>query len=103
MVYKKHQNIIIFSTCCTFYVTQDIFYLRWVYTPASQTLSLSYSGTISTYEGGGFYQDLTDSRNQTAEIIKNLKEGLWITRGTRAIFIDFTVYNANLNLFVICK
>ncbi|CAF4443225.1 unnamed protein product, partial [Adineta steineri] len=24
---------------------------------------------------------------------------LWITLGTRAIILDFTVYNANLNLF----
>lgn len=24
---------------------------------------------------------------------------LWITRGTRAILVDFTVYNANMNLF----
>lgn len=33
----------------------------------------------------------------------NLKENLWITRATRAVFLDFTVYNANLNLFCIVK
>lgn len=27
----------------------------------------------------------------------------WITRGTRAVIIDFTVYNANVNLFCVAK
>lgn len=27
----------------------------------------------------------------------------WITRGTRAVIIDFTVYNANVNLFCVIK
>ena len=30
-----------------------------------------------------------------------LMENLWIQRGTRAVFLDFTVYNANLNLFCV--
>ena len=28
---------------------------------------------------------------------------LWIDRGTRAVFIDFTVYNPNINLFCVVK
>lgn len=28
---------------------------------------------------------------------------MWITRGTRAVFVDFSVYNANLNIFAVCK
>ncbi len=32
-----------------------------------------------------------------------LKEGLWITQGNRFVTIDFTVYNVNVNLFVITK
>ncbi len=29
----------------------------------------------------------------------NLKDNLWLNRGTRVVFLDFTVYNANINLF----
>ena len=36
-------------------------------------------------------------------MLARLRRDLWIGRGTRAIFIDFTVYNANINLFCIIK
>ena len=36
-------------------------------------------------------------------IIKELREGLWIDRATRLIIIDFTLYNANINMFCIAK
>lgn len=32
-----------------------------------------------------------------------LKKNLWIDRGTRAVFIDFTTYNPNINLYVVTK
>ena len=32
-----------------------------------------------------------------------MKKWLWIDRGTRAVLIDFTVYNANINLFCIIQ
>ncbi|RZC41347.1 polycystic kidney disease 2-like 1 protein [Asbolus verrucosus] len=75
----------------------------WVYSPANKTGSISYPGSFSTYGGGGFYQDLSLNRNGTLKIINELKENLWITRATRAVFVDFSLYNANLNLFCICK
>ncbi|XP_066248663.1 polycystin-2-like protein 1 [Euwallacea similis] len=36
-------------------------------------------------------------------ILDTLRDNLWITRGTRAAFIDFSVYNVNMNLYCICK
>lgn len=32
-----------------------------------------------------------------------LKKNLWIDRGTRAVLIDFTTYNPNINLYVVTK
>lgn len=32
-----------------------------------------------------------------------LKEHLWLDRGTRAAFLDFSVYNSNINLFCIVR
>ena len=50
-----------------------------------------------------FLKDLSSVRDETLEMLKELKEGLWISRATRFISIDFTVYNANINLFCIIK
>ncbi len=42
---------------------------------------------------------LGDYRNTSQAIIDELKLYKWIDKFTRAIIIDFTVYNANVNLF----
>uniref|UniRef100_A0A914CCJ3 Polycystin domain-containing protein n=1 Tax=Acrobeloides nanus TaxID=290746 RepID=A0A914CCJ3_9BILA len=66
--------------------------------------SESYWGEISTYGGGGFVQDLSSNDpNETLARIATLKENRWIDRGTRVVFIDFSLYNANINLFCIIK
>ena len=36
-------------------------------------------------------------------MIHELKESLWISRATRAVIVDFAVYNANVNLFCVVK
>ncbi|KAJ8962227.1 hypothetical protein NQ318_018199 [Aromia moschata] len=75
----------------------------WTYHEASVTKSLPYWGKVATYGGGGYYADFTLQKSTTANLIKDLKDNLWITRGTRAVFVDFSVYNANENLFSVCN
>ena len=48
-------------------------------------------------------QDLSHDRNASIEVLASLRRNLWIGRGTRAVFIDFTVYNANINLFCVIR
>ena len=36
-------------------------------------------------------------------IVLSLQELLWVSRATRAVFVDFAVYNANINLFCVVK
>ena len=36
-------------------------------------------------------------------MLAELKQNLWIDRGTRFLTIDFTVYNGNINLFAVVK
>ena len=48
-------------------------------------------------------QNLGSRRNETDVILADLKSNLWLDRGTRAVFIDFTVYNANINLFCVIR
>ena len=55
------------------------------------------------YSGGGAIQNLNSRKNETKALLHELKESLWIDRATRVVFVDFSVYNANLNLFCIIK
>jgi len=75
----------------------------WTYTPEEDLESGSHWGYITTYGGGGYYKDLGRNRSATVDIIAELKQNLWLDRGSRAIFLDFTVYNANINLFCVIR
>ncbi|PAA56728.1 hypothetical protein BOX15_Mlig009305g2 [Macrostomum lignano] len=75
----------------------------WNYSTEQQLDGRGYSGKLATYNGGGYYIDLGRSREESTAKIDELFHGLWIDRATRAVFIDFTVYNANINLFCVIK
>ncbi|VDK60793.1 unnamed protein product [Anisakis simplex] len=76
----------------------------FIYQTAEQLETASYWGAVATYGGGGFVQYLTISdRKQSAASISYLKQNRWINRATRAIFVDFVLYNANINLFCIAQ
>ena len=57
------------------------------------------SGQVSVYGGGGYVKNLGANKTDSAQIMDNLKQNMWLDRGTRAVFLDFTIYNANINLF----
>ncbi len=88
-----------------FYVL-NLFFLvsiRWVYTTESEMNGSSYWGQVSKYGGGGYYQDLSRTKEESAIQLQFLKDRLWLDRGTRAVFLDFSVYNGNINLFCIAR
>ncbi|XP_041837833.1 polycystin-2 isoform X2 [Melanotaenia boesemani] len=75
----------------------------WVYTTESEMNGSSHWGQVSTYGGGGYYQDLSRTKEESAIQLEFLKDHLWLDRGTRAVFLDFSVYNGNINLFCISR
>ncbi|KAF7252827.1 Polycystin-2 [Varanus komodoensis] len=75
----------------------------WTYTSEKDLNGSSHWGLIATYSGAGYYQDLSRNKEETSALIASLKKNLWLDRGTRAVFIDFSVYNANINLFCIIR
>nr|XP_060623069.1 polycystin-2-like protein 1 [Anolis sagrei ordinatus] len=76
---------------------------RWEYHTEKELDGSSHWGKLTTYSGGGYYIDLKMSRVESAESLQVLKENLWLDRGTRAVFVDFSVYNANINLFCVLR
>lgn len=77
--------------------------ISWSYTSEKDLNGSSHWGMIATYSGAGYYLDLSRTREETATQIASLKKNAWLDRGTRAVFIDFSVYNANVNLFCVIR
>jgi len=75
----------------------------WTYQSSKELDGTSYTAQVSSYGGGGFVQDLDTDFATSSPLIANLHQNLWIDRATRVIFLDFTVYNANINLFCVIK
>ncbi|XP_009639527.1 polycystic kidney disease 2-like 2 protein [Egretta garzetta] len=75
---------------------------EWKYT-ATSSLSPWYWGSMGLYSSGGYMVTLPKSKRESAEKLEFLRQNGWLTRGTRVVFIDFSTYNANVNLFCIIK
>ena len=75
----------------------------WTFMSSKELDGASYDGEISEYGGGGFTQVLPLEGSEAMDVIQYLKDNMWIDRGTRAVFLDFTVYNANINLFCVVR
>ena len=78
-------------------------FCSWEYQSESELGGSSQRGRLTSYGGGGYVQDLASTKAESLGIILDLRENLWLDRGTRAVFVDFTVYNANINLFCVVK
>ncbi|KFW01355.1 Polycystic kidney disease 2-like 2 protein, partial [Eurypyga helias] len=75
---------------------------EWKYTSVS-SLSPWYWGAIGLYSGGGYMFTLPKSKQESVEKLVFLRRNGWLTRGTRVVFIDFSTYNANINLFCVVR
>lgn len=75
----------------------------WVFSSQDELGGAPYDAVVSTYSGGGFFQDLYGDASLPKQLVQELKASRWITEGTRVLFADFSVYNANINLFCVVK
>ncbi|KAM8859856.1 polycystin-2-like protein 1 [Spinachia spinachia] len=75
----------------------------WTYHTEKEVKGSSYWGLLTTYSGAGYYQDLSRSKEESAMVLGELVDNLWLDRGTRAAFIDFAAYNANINMFCVIR
>lgn len=72
---------------------------RWTYSDMS-THGVFYKGEIAYYGPGGYYFDFPIGKSDAKALIEDLEYNTWLNRGTRAVFVDFVIYNGNIN--VIC-
>ncbi|XP_026519394.1 polycystic kidney disease protein 1-like 2 [Terrapene carolina triunguis] len=92
--YGEHWNISAFDN------SSDLS-SAWHYQSQSKLRGHPVWGKLAIYRGGGYVVHLgTDPKNAT-RILQYLFNNVWLDTFTRAVFVEFTVYNANVNLFCI--
>lgn len=95
--------------CCRNVIHSLVLYYRYSYTPSNVTKSRNIDGTLATYGGGGYVHVINNDPESTnrqqgpSQQILKLKVDVWTDAITRAVFLEFTVYNGNVNLFCIFK
>jgi len=77
--------------------------VRYTYSSAEQLEEQPYSGQVAVYGGGGYILELPKTSDALQQMLEKLQADEWIDEGTRAVFIDFTVYNPSDNLFAVVR
>ncbi|KAM9408292.1 LOW QUALITY PROTEIN: polycystin-1-like protein 2 [Pholidichthys leucotaenia] len=73
----------------------------WSYKSQRKLRAYPVWGSEKLYRGGGFVVDLGPDLQNSSRILQYLYDNTWFDTYTQAIFTEFTVYNANVNLFCI--
>ncbi|XP_055877058.1 uncharacterized protein LOC106077240 isoform X2 [Biomphalaria glabrata] len=72
---------------------------EYTYSSADKLNGYPYWGVLSLYSGGGYVVPLEGSKDDLRLLFAKLQSEQWIDRYTRAVFIEFTTYNPQVNLF----
>ncbi|XP_032051683.1 polycystic kidney disease protein 1-like 2 [Aythya fuligula] len=73
----------------------------WQYQSQSELRGQPVWGKLAVYRGGGYVIHLGTDPDNASRILQYLFNNVWLDTFTRAVFVEFTVYNANVNLFCI--
>ncbi|XP_051994643.1 polycystic kidney disease protein 1-like 2 [Xyrauchen texanus] len=79
----------------------ETFLTSWQYQSQAKLKSNTVWGNVALYKGGGFVVDLGSDQQNANRLLQYLFDNTWLDVYTRAVFVEFTVYNANVNLFCI--
>ncbi|NWV65762.1 PK1L2 protein, partial [Malurus elegans] len=92
--YGEHWNTSVFDN------TSDLS-SAWQYQSQSKLRGHPSWGKLAIYSGGGYVIHLGTDPKNASRILQYLFNNVWLDTFTRAVFVEFTVYNANVNLFCI--
>ena len=71
----------------------------WTYTTAGEVWGMPQWLLIHVYGGGGYIAELDVNKDVSKLIMQELWDNMWIDHQTRVVLLEFTVYNAQVNLF----
>ena len=67
----------------------------YIYSTESDINGFPYDGLLETYSGGGYVANLGDTLVSATDMINALESNRWIDVYTRAIFVEFNLFNPN--------
>ena len=73
----------------------------WHYKSATELKTRPILGHLALYRGGGYKADLGSTMAGAYSMLDDLKSNNWVDKYTRAVFIEFTVYNGHSNLYCV--
>uniref|UniRef100_A0A8D3E2G5 Polycystic kidney disease protein 1-like 2 n=1 Tax=Scophthalmus maximus TaxID=52904 RepID=A0A8D3E2G5_SCOMX len=71
----------------------------WTYQAQARLRARPLWGKMVVYRGGGFVAELGPDLKNASRTIEYLFRNKWLDVYTRAFIVEFTIYNANVNLF----
>lgn len=75
----------------------------FLYTKSSSIKSYSYEAIMNTFMGGGYVFKMQGNLANLQNQLNLLKHLNWIDKQTSALFVEFTLFNPNVNLFEYCS
>uniref|UniRef100_A0A8C3UZT0 PK1L2 protein n=1 Tax=Catharus ustulatus TaxID=91951 RepID=A0A8C3UZT0_CATUS len=93
-LYGEHWNTSVFDN------SSDLS-SAWQYQSQAKLRGHPSWGKFGIYSGGGYVIHLGTDPKNASRILQYLFNNVWLDTFTRAVFVEFTVYNANVNLFCI--
>ena len=72
---------------------------RWNHQTMMDLRGFPYWGTITMYSGSGYVANLGYDPVTAYTVVADLHSNGWLDIQTRAVFVEFTIFNANTNLF----
>ncbi|PVD38502.1 hypothetical protein C0Q70_01117 [Pomacea canaliculata] len=73
--------------------------VAWTYQTLSDVSVLPVWGEYSTYSSGGYIMDFSVNWDVVSDTLEELQDGAWLDNQTRAVFVEFSLYNPDSNLF----
>ncbi|XP_052792159.1 polycystic kidney disease protein 1-like 2 [Mya arenaria] len=73
----------------------------WIHQSGWSLKTLPFVGSHATYSGGGYVLPLSGQEQRDTDSLEDLETRGWIDRNTRAVFLEFTFYNPNVDMFTV--
>ncbi|XP_049720726.1 polycystic kidney disease protein 1-like 3 isoform X1 [Elephas maximus indicus] len=73
----------------------------WHYQSQETLGGYPIQGEFATYSGGGYVVRLGRNSSTALRVLQHLKQSHWLDQHTKSLFVEFVVFNANVNLFCV--
>jgi polycystin 1L2 len=83
--------------------SMDRVYSAFQYRTATDLDGYPLIGLYNTYWGGGYVYEMRGQKSYLVGNLTLLQKNGWIDRQTRAVIVEFTVYNPNINMFAVAE